>query len=99
MSSSEHVVSIRVYVGIFALLLLLTVTTTAVAFVDLGALNNVAMLGIAVTKATLVVLYFMHVRYSTALTRLVICGACGWLALLIVGATLDMIVRGAPFLR
>ncbi len=95
MSSSEHVVPVRIYVGVFLILMTLTAITTAVAFLDLGALNNVVMLTIAVTKATLVVLYFMHLRYSPRLTWLVVGGGLGWLALLIVITTTDILVRGA----
>jgi cytochrome c oxidase subunit 4 len=95
----DHVVPVRVYLMVFAILLALTATTTAVAYVDLGRLSAIVMLTIAVTKATLVVLYFMHVRYSSRLTWLVIGSALGWLALLIAGTTTDMIVRGPGLLR
>ena len=88
-----HVVPLRVYLTVFATLLLLTGVTTAVAFVDLGRLNTIIMLTIAVTKATLVVLYFMHVRYSDHLTWLVVGGAFAWLALLIGGTMSDVVTR------
>jgi cytochrome c oxidase subunit 4 len=61
---TNHVVPPRVYLAVFAALLVLTATTTAVAFVDLGVMNVVVMLAIAIVKAVLVVLFFMHVRYS-----------------------------------
>jgi cytochrome c oxidase subunit IV len=93
---SAHIVPIRVYVAIFAVLLVLTGTTTAAAFLDLGPLNTMIMLAIAVTKATLVVLYFMHVRYSSRLTWLVLCGGFAWLLILIVITTNDMVQRGSP---
>src|SRR4029077_17952210 len=70
--TSAHVVPLRVYLLVFVSLLLLTATTVAAAFVDLGALNNVVAMAIAGLKATLVILFFMHVRYSTRLTPLVI---------------------------
>jgi cytochrome c oxidase subunit 4 len=85
---STHVVPPRVYLTIFAALLALTATTTAVAFVDLGVMNVVVMLAIAVVKATLVVLFFMHVRYSPRLTGVVVASGFVWFALL-VGLTLS----------
>jgi len=90
---TEHVVPVRVYLTVFALLLTLTAVTTAVAFVDLGRLNVIIMLTIAVTKATLVVLYFMHVRYGERLTQIAIGAAVAFL-LVLIGLTLsDTLVR------
>jgi cytochrome c oxidase subunit 4 len=79
---------------VFVSLLVLTATTVAVAFVDMGPLNNLVAMGIAGLKASLVILFFMHVRYSTKLTSLVI--ASGLFALMImVGLTLvDYATRG-----
>jgi cytochrome c oxidase subunit 4 len=91
---SEHVVPVRVYVTIFALLLVLTAVTTSVAFVDLGRLNVVIMLTIAVTKATLVILYFMHVRYGDRLTWIVVASGFVWL-LLLIGLTMSDILTRA----
>lgn len=93
-SMTEHIVSVRVYVAIFALLMVLTAITVAVAFRDLGPLNDVAALTIAMTKATLVILYFMHVRYSTPLTWLVVAGGFFWLVVLIGLTMSDYIARG-----
>lgn len=67
---ASHVVPVRVYFTIFLALMVLTAITVAVAFVDLGVFNNVVALGIACTKAALVTLYFMHVRYSDHLVKL-----------------------------
>ena len=93
---SEHVVPVRVYVTIFALLITLTAVTTSVAFVNLGRLNAVIMLTIAVTKATLVILYFMHVRYSDRLTWIVVASGFAWL-LLLIGLTMsDILTRALP---
>jgi cytochrome c oxidase subunit 4 len=65
---SEHIVSVRVYITIFLALLVGTALTVAAAFFDFpGRLNTIVALTIAVVKATLVVLYFMHVRYSARL--------------------------------
>jgi len=65
---SPHVLPLRSYTAVFALLLGLTLTTTAVSLIDLGNLNVVVALTIAIGKALLVLLYFMHVRYSSRLT-------------------------------
>ena len=92
--SHGHVVSIRVYVAIFVTLLALTGVTTAVAFADLGRLNAVIMLGIALTKALLVLLYFMHLRYSPRLTILVVFTGFVWLAILILLTMSDYLSRG-----
>jgi cytochrome c oxidase subunit 4 len=94
MSTTEHHgPKLPVYFGIFATLLALTGATVAVAFLDLGALNNVVMLGIAVTKGTLVVLYFMHVRYGPRLIWAVAAGGFGWLAILIGFLLTDYVTR------
>jgi cytochrome c oxidase subunit 4 len=91
---SGHVVSVRIYLTVFVLLLAMTATTTAVAFVDLGPWNTVVALGIAVFKASLVVLFFMHLKYSPLLNRTVLLGGLFWLAILI-GLTLtDFATRG-----
>ena len=91
---SEPVTSRKVYYAIFAALLLLTYATVAVAKIDLGRFNTIAALTIAVTKAVLVVLFFMHVRYSTRLTKLVVVGGFVWLALLIGLTMADVATRG-----
>ena len=92
--SGNHVVPVRLYLVIFLALMVFTAITVAVAFLDLGLLNNVVMLGIAVAKATLVVLYFMHVRYSTRLIPVVVAAGVFWL-LLLFGLTMgDYVSRG-----
>ena len=79
----SHVVPKRTYYTIFAALMVGTAVTVGAAFVDLGSFNTVVALSIAVTKATLVVLFFMHVKYSPRLTWLVVIGSLFWLALLL----------------
>jgi cytochrome c oxidase subunit IV len=91
---AEHIVTTRIYYTIFTILLALTATTVAVAYADLGALNNVVMLGVAVTKATLVILYFMHVRYSPKLTWLVIGAGFFWLGAMMTFTLADPLSRG-----
>ena len=91
---SQHVVPPRVYFGVFTALIVLTATTTAVSFVDLGPWNTVVALAIAFLKATLVVLFFMHVKYSPRLTQVVIAGGLFWLAILIALTLSDFLSRG-----
>jgi len=91
---SEHIVTPRLYYTIFAILLMLTAITVAVAYIDLGALNNVVMLTIAVTKATLVILFFMHARYSSRLTWLVIAVGLFWLGVMVIFTLTDTLSRG-----
>ncbi|MBV8902741.1 MAG: cytochrome C oxidase subunit IV family protein, partial [Acidobacteriia bacterium] len=70
------------------------IATALVATIDLGPLNIIVALAIAVTKMMLVVLFFMHVRYSTRLTRLVLIGGMLWLAILLLFAFADFATRG-----
>lgn len=79
-----HIVPLSLYFTIFAILMVLTAVTVAVAFVDLGLLNNVVALGIACTKATLVLLYFMHLRYVAQINRIAVVVAV--LSLAVMGA-------------
>ena len=92
--SGPHVVPVKTYLTIFAALMIFTAITVAVAFVDLGPLNNLVMLGIAVVKATLVVLFFMHVRYSTRLIPVVAVGGFLWLLILFGFTMSDYLSRG-----
>jgi cytochrome c oxidase subunit IV len=81
---TEHKVSITLYVGIFLTLLLLTAVTVTAAFVNLGPLNPIIALAIATTKALLVVLFFMHVKYtSERMTKVVIVSGIFFLLLLL----------------
>ena len=84
----HHIVPKSTYYLIFLALMVGTGLTWWVATIDLGAMNNVIMLTIAVTKATLVVLFFMHVKYSSKLTWVVIIGSVFWLFILL-GLTMN----------
>jgi cytochrome c oxidase subunit 4 len=84
MSEHEHVDSALSYWLIWGCLIVLTVVTTAVAFVDLGAFSVVVALVIATCKMLLVALFFMHLRHSTQLTRVVVLGGMVWLGILLV---------------
>lgn len=95
---THPIVSLRLYVGIFAALILLTGLTVAVAFFDLGGgrlhgVNAVAAISIAVAKALLVVLYFMHVRYSSRLTWIFVGAGVFWFVILIVLTLADYLSR------
>lgn len=90
---SDYIVPRRVYYLIFAALMVGTYITVQVSFFDLGALNTVVALTIAVTKAALVVLFFMHVRYSTRLTWAVVAGSVFWLGILLVLTFSDYLTR------
>jgi len=92
--SAAHVVPLRTYVLILTILMALTATTIWVAFQDYGPLNNVIALTIAVTKMTLVILFFMHVRYATRLTWLVVVAGVVWLIFLIGILMSDYFSRG-----
>lgn len=89
-----HVSPISVYARIFAALLVLTGVTVFVAYQDLGAFNDVVALSIAVTKMTLVALFFMHAKYSTRLTKIVIVSGFAWLVLLLAFTLSDYLTRG-----
>jgi cytochrome c oxidase subunit 4 len=80
---SEYIVSVRVYFVIFLVLLVGTILTAWVAFFDFpGPLNAIVALTIACIKAGLVILYFMHLRYSARLTWVIFLSALFWLAIL-----------------
>ncbi len=94
---SEHIVSPRIYAVIGATLLIFTGVTYYAATLDLNhiyhGLNVIVALAIAVFKATLVVLYFMHARYSPKRTQLVIIAGIFWLALLLLLTLSDYLSR------
>ena len=90
---SNHVVPLRTYYLIFLTLMVCTAITVAVAFIDMGPLNTLVALAIAVLKATLVVLFFMHVKYSTRLTWAVVVGSVFWLAILLALTFGDYLTR------
>ena len=91
---SDHVLPVRVYLVVFAFLLVLTTTTVIVAFLDLGPLNTAAAITIAVVKALVVILYFMHVRYSSQLTWVFVSAGFFWFLILIAFLMGDIFSRG-----
>jgi cytochrome c oxidase subunit IV len=94
--NSKHVLSIKLYAVIFIALVALTLTTTGVAFIDLGGnLNVIVALTIAVVKALLVILFFMHVRYSDRLTWVFVGAGFFWLAIMMALTLGDFLTRGS----
>jgi cytochrome c oxidase subunit 4 len=99
---SEHIVPVKVYITIFLVLLAGTALTVIAAFQDFTyhafgkeiALNAVIALTIAITKATFVVLYFMHVRYSSRLVWVVVTSALFWMAIMFALTFADYWTRG-----
>ena len=89
-----HISPKKTYYVIFGSLMVLTTITVVVAFINLGLLNFPVALGIAIIKATLVILFFMHVKYSSQLTKL-ICGGAFVFLIILFGLTLsDYLSRG-----
>ncbi len=94
MSQHEHhIVPLNVYFRVFALLLIMTGLTVAVAFVDLGWGNTPVALAIALFKATIVILFFMHVRYNTPVMWLFAAAGFFWLLILLVLTMQDYATR------
>lgn len=85
--SEHHIVSPKIYIIIGATLLALTATTVAASYVEMGIFNPIVALAIAVIKAVLVVLFFMHVKYSPKLTKLTV-GAGVFTFIVLIGMTL-----------
>jgi cytochrome c oxidase subunit 4 len=92
MSEGAHPTK-RVYLFVFLALVAGTILTWRVAFIDLGFMNPVIALAIACTKATLVILFFMHVRYSSKLTMITVCAGFFWLLILITLSLSDYLTR------
>lgn len=90
---ADHAAHRRTYFVIFGLLMLCTYLTWQVAYFDLGAFNTVAALGIAVFKATLVILFFMHVKESPRLTWAVVVGSVFWFGILVTLTMGDYLTR------
>jgi cytochrome c oxidase subunit IV len=91
--NEPHIVPVRTYIAVFLALLLGTALTTEVAKIDLGAYNTVAALVIAFAKMSLVILFFMHVKYEKGLTRLAIICAFFWLGIMITLTLSDELTR------
>jgi cytochrome c oxidase subunit 4 len=93
-NGQTHIDSAWTYVWVLVALMVATVVTTAVAYVDLGPFSVVVALAIACTKMILVALFFMHIRHSTKLTKLVVVGGLLWLLILLLLTLTDFATRG-----
>ena len=92
---SEHIVPVKVYLTIFFVLVVGTILTVWAAFMNFpGPLNTIVALTIAITKATFVVLYFMHVRYSARLIWVIIGSALFWMGIMFAFTFSDYLTRG-----
>jgi cytochrome c oxidase subunit IV len=92
--TEHHIVPKRVYFAVFSALILLTWVTAGVSTLDLGRWNIFVALAIAICKASLVVLFFMHVWYSTRLTKMIVMSSIFWLLLLLFITMADLWTRG-----
>ena len=90
---AEHIVPPTTYAVIIVTLLALTAATVGAAYINLGKYNIVVALAIATLKATLVVLFFMHAKYSPQRTKLVIIAGVFWLAILLFMTMSDYVSR------
>jgi cytochrome c oxidase subunit IV len=80
---SEHIAPLKLYFFVFFSLLILTGLTWQIAYIDLGRWNTIVALTIAICKATLVGAFFMHLRWSASIIRIVVFAAVFWLAIMI----------------
>ena len=95
---TDYIVPTKIYIRVFAALLTLTAITVVASFYDLGGgrfhyANAIVAITIAVSKATLVVLYFMHVRYGSRMTWVFVGAGVFWLLILIVLTQSDVLTR------
>ena len=91
---SEHIVAKKIYYTVFGSLMVLLGATVAIAYIHLGKLNVIAALTIAVIKAVLIILYFMHVRYSSRLLWIFVGAGFFWLGILFALSYSDFLTRG-----
>ena len=90
----SHIAPKSMYYTIFSILMVLTAVTVFAAFNDLGILNFPVAIGIAITKATLVILFFMHAKYSSRLTKLFVGMSFFFLIILFSLTLTDYMSRG-----
>ncbi len=91
--AGPHIASVTNYLTIFTLLLILTAATVGVALIDLGIFNTVMALAIACVKAMLVILYFMHLKFSSSQTKLAAAAAIFWLMIMLTITAFDYVGR------
>lgn len=91
--AAQHIVPKRIYFAVFFVLIVLTWVTTYISTVDLHRWNIFVALAIAIVKASIVALFFMHVWYSTRLTKMIVMCAIFWLILLLFITMTDIWTR------
>ena len=91
--SADHIVPVKIYWAVFISLLVLTVVTAAIAYVDLGRFNLMVAMAIAIFKASLVILFFMHVKYSTKLTKTIVASGFLFFLVLVFFTMTDLLTR------
>jgi len=91
---THKIVPVKNYVLVFLILITLTITTVAVSKIELGEFNFIVAMTIAVIKAVLVILFFMHVKGSSAMTKLFVGAGFFWMAILLVFVLSDYLSRG-----
>jgi cytochrome c oxidase subunit 4 len=94
LANPHHVAPKLLYYAVFGALVVGTVLTVVAAKIDMGPFNNVVMLTIAIAKATLVILYFMHVRWGSRLTWVIVASSFFWLLILFTFTMMDYMSRG-----
>ena len=92
---THHIAPKGLYFTIFAALMLLTLLTVGVTYIDLGQANLLVAMGIAVFKASLVILYFMHVRWSQKLVQVTVASGFLFFGILVLFTLGDYFSRGA----
>jgi cytochrome c oxidase subunit IV len=90
----HHIVPLRHYIGVFTALIVLTAATYWTALMDMGPLNTPVAMAIAIVKALLVVLIFMHVKYSNKLVKTMVVASVLWLLIMFGFAGQDYLTRG-----
>lgn len=96
-SHGPHIATVGNYLTIFASLMVLTALTVYVAYIDLGIMNTVVALGIAVLKAVLVILFFMHLKFSPTQTKLAMVSGVFWLMIMLIITAFDYVGRGMQY--
>src|SRR5882724_2672139 len=91
--SQHHISPLSTYISVFLILMVCTTVTVVVSRIHLGPLNLVVAIGIALTKAVIVILYFMHVKWSHRLIKIVVSGALLWLVILLILTWSDYVSR------
>lgn len=94
-SEHHHVVPVRTYLMVFAALMVLAIVTVAVSYVNMGVLNNFIAMAIAISKAALIMAFFMHLKYTNKLTLLVALMGFFWLIIFFVITMGDYLARGS----